>query len=140
MRHANLFEHDTRGSHYTWTNKHVTGAIHSRIDRALCNRAWFLVFPDCEIEVLNAHISDHTPLKVKPLGHQKSRLKNPVQFKFINTAAEHDDFMEKVQSSWNEDIQGRPMYILWRKLRRLQPIMAGMNRRVTTGMKKNQRV
>lgn len=56
MNETKLFEHDTRGNHFTWTNKQVQGLIYSRIDRAICIREWFVKYPDCEIEVLQAHI------------------------------------------------------------------------------------
>lgn len=61
MTNICLYEHDTRGSHYTWSNKHQHGIIYSRIDMAICNIEWFLTFPNCEIDVLLSHISDHSP-------------------------------------------------------------------------------
>lgn len=73
MIQQGLFEHETIGVHFTWTNKHTSNTIYSRIDRVVCNKEWFMAFLNCEVEVLNAHISDHNPLKIKPYGHQRRR-------------------------------------------------------------------
>lgn len=80
---ARLFEHETRGNHFTWCNKHTDGLIYSRIDRTICNREWFMKYSDCEVEIMQAHISDHFPIK------------------------------------------------LWRKMKRLQPLLRGLYRSVT---------
>lgn len=61
MQTIGLTEHDTRGSPYTWSNKHTTGVIYSRIGRAICNIVRFLKYPDSDLEILNPHISDHPP-------------------------------------------------------------------------------
>lgn len=85
MDTVDLFEHDTIGNHFTWTNKHVQGVIYSRIDRALCNQSWFTQYPNCKIEVLDAHISDHNPLLVQ----MECRIVMPTSvFKFINCVTE----------------------------------------------------
>lgn len=36
-----LYEAPSKGSHYTWSNKHSTGTIYSRIDRLVGNTLWF---------------------------------------------------------------------------------------------------
>ncbi|XP_058762288.1 uncharacterized protein LOC131635665 [Vicia villosa] len=66
MKDSGMFAHDTRGQHFTWSN----GVVYSRIDHALCNKQWLLQYPECEIEVLKAHISDHHPLKVEVKNQQ----------------------------------------------------------------------
>lgn len=68
MLNAGLFEHETRGPHFTWSNNQLNGVIYSKIDRALCNRNWFLTYPNCDIEILNNHILDHNPLRVNFQG------------------------------------------------------------------------
>ncbi|PNX83937.1 hypothetical protein L195_g039987 [Trifolium pratense] len=74
MDEIGLYEHDTRGSHFTWSNKHTNGVIYTRIDRAICNREWFLKYPNCEVEVLNPHISDHSPLKLEYRNNRKANV------------------------------------------------------------------
>ncbi|KAI5413590.1 hypothetical protein KIW84_057961, partial [Lathyrus oleraceus] len=56
MDDKGLFEHDIKGQHFTWSNKHTNGLIYSQIDRDLCNSEWFINFLDCEIKILNPHI------------------------------------------------------------------------------------
>jgi hypothetical protein len=46
--------------------------------------------------------------------------------------------MDMMTNSWNKEEIGRPMYVLWRKLKRLQPLLRGLNRRVTAGVQKIQ--
>ncbi|KAI5382562.1 hypothetical protein KIW84_070122 [Lathyrus oleraceus] len=56
-----MHEHDTRGSHFTLSNKHTSGMIYSITNKVVCNKDWFIAFPKCDIEVLQPHISDHSP-------------------------------------------------------------------------------
>ncbi|XP_058753184.1 uncharacterized protein LOC131626385 [Vicia villosa] len=95
MNDIGLYEHETRGSHYTWSNKHGQGAIYSRIDIAICNGEWFSAFP-------------------------------------------RKDYMDTLRESWRIPIEGRPMYICWRKLIRLQKVMISLNRAIADGVKRIQ--
>ncbi|XP_058768939.1 uncharacterized protein LOC131642737 [Vicia villosa] len=52
MQRIGLFEANTRGSYYTWTNKSTSNPIYSRIDRMIGNSDWFQRFSDAIIEVL----------------------------------------------------------------------------------------
>ncbi|XP_058726600.1 uncharacterized protein LOC131597960 [Vicia villosa] len=127
MEAIGVYEHETQGPHFTWSNKHSQNLIHSRIDRALCNSLWFTKFQDSRIDVLNPHISDHSPLKVWMDRHNMiSRQKR--RFKFLNCVTEKPEFMEILRSNWQQEIEGRPMYKLWRKLFRLQPELQKLNR------------
>lgn len=40
-----------------------------------------------------------------------------------------------VKDNWDIKVHGHPMFVLWRKLKRLQPILRGLNRRVTKEVK-----
>lgn len=53
---TSLFEHETKGVHFTWTNKHSSNTLYSRIYKVICNRDWFIAYLNCEIKVLNAHV------------------------------------------------------------------------------------
>jgi hypothetical protein len=138
MDEIGLYEHDTRGSHFTWSNRQTNGVIYSRIDRAICNREWFINYPNCEVEVLNPHISDHSPLRVRLLDTNTGMNRYQTRFKFLNCVMERPEFLDMVTNSWNKEEIGRPMYVLWRKLKRLQPILRGLTRKVTTGAQKIQ--
>jgi hypothetical protein len=138
MDEIGLYEHDTRGSHFTWSSRHTNGVIYSRIDRAICNREWFINYPNCEVEVLNPHISDHSPLRVRLLDTNTGMNRYQTRFKFLNCVMERPEFLDMVTNSWNKEEIGRPMYVLWRKLKRLQPILRGLTRKVTAGAQKIQ--
>lgn len=117
-----LFEHETTGSYFTWSNKHTTRLIYSRIDRALCNSGWFTAFPECNIKILQPHISNHFPLRVR-LDNQSGMTYQKRRFTFLNVVTERDDYLEHLRSNWQLEMQGRPMFKLWMKLLRLQLIM-----------------
>ncbi|PNY02575.1 hypothetical protein L195_g025887 [Trifolium pratense] len=42
------------------------------------------------------------------------------------------DFTDCVSRCWNEPLDGRPMFVLWRKLLRLQPVIRKLSRPVTS--------
>lgn len=64
MKVVGLFEYTTHGNHHTWSNKHTNWIIYSRIGKDICDKNWFLKFPNSEIEILAPDIFDHAPLKV----------------------------------------------------------------------------
>ncbi|CAJ2668635.1 unnamed protein product [Trifolium pratense] len=66
-------------------------------------------------------VSDHALLCLKSAEGTMRKIKN--QFKFLNSSADLDGFLYAVANSWHEQISGRPMYMLWKKLQRLQPIL-----------------
>lgn len=68
MKDLDLHEHETTENKFTWSNGKASGMIYSIIDRAICNREWFLMHPLCVFEVLSTHISGHAPLRVKVMG------------------------------------------------------------------------
>ncbi|XP_058783939.1 uncharacterized protein LOC131658687 [Vicia villosa] len=134
MNNNNLFEHDTTGPVFTWFNRQMNNPIYSRIDRALVNIAWCNAFPNCEIEVLNSHISDHSPLRVKLDGTQQVA-KHKQRFKFLNCVADHPEFLTTMKENWSQHASGYPMYHLWKNLQRLQFKLKGLNWKVTEGIR-----
>ncbi|XP_058722962.1 uncharacterized protein LOC131594771 [Vicia villosa] len=117
MQRSGLYEAASRGCHYTWSNKHLTGAIYSRIDRLIGNALWFQDYPDVIVEVLPPSISDHAPIRVRSLSVQSKR---KYHFKFLNCVASKENFQDIVRRSWSISTQGGPMQRLWAKLKRLQ--------------------
>ena len=118
MAITNLAEKATEGDYFTWTNKQTHNTIYSRIDRALCNPSWYLKYPDLKIHVLDAGISNHSPLHVEACSLNPRHY--PKQFRFMNCMATHTDFLSRVHSAWQHDYKGQPMYILWKKLQFLE--------------------
>lgn len=52
-------------------------------------------------------------------------------FNFINSVNDMEGFMNVVARSWDDPINGRPMYVLWKKFHILQPILNKMSKPVS---------
>ncbi|XP_050915875.1 uncharacterized protein LOC127130968 [Lathyrus oleraceus] len=124
MHNVSLFENVSKGSYFTWSNKHTQGIIHSRIDRMVSNIQWLQKYPDAVVENLAPNISDHTPVKVSVSQQQ---IRKGSMFKFLNCSVKEPTYMQIVKNSWQEEVIGNNMYRLWRKLLRLQPILKKLN-------------
>ncbi|XP_058775224.1 uncharacterized protein LOC131649480 [Vicia villosa] len=125
MGERNLFEMDSTGDYYTWSNKHVEGTIYSRIDRVLDNVEWFQNNINTSLQVLPPSVSDHGLLF---LQNQEPQYPKKPRFKYLNCVTDVEGYEQKVINNWNEPIVGRPMYVLWQKLRRLHPILKKLNK------------
>ncbi|KAF1880054.1 hypothetical protein Lal_00022183 [Lupinus albus] len=90
MEKANLYEMDSSGEYYTWSNKQTEGTIYSRIDRAIGK-----------------------------------------EIPFFNCVVNMEDYTTRVKKSWNEPIKGRPMYVMWEKLKRLQGVLRNLSKPIT---------
>ena len=105
---------NTHGPLYTWTN----GRVWSKLDRALCNQAWFNSFGNYACEVMEfISISDHTPLVVTtelvvPRGNSP--------FKFNNAIVDHPNFLRIVADDWKQNIHGCSMFKVCKKLKALK--------------------
>ncbi|XP_028206366.1 uncharacterized protein LOC114389839 [Glycine soja] len=105
---------NTHGPLYTWTN----GRVWSKLDRALCNQAWFNSFGNSVCEVMEfISISDHTPLVVTtelvvPRGNSP--------FKFNNAIVDHPNFLRIVADVWKQNIHGCSMFKVCKKLKALK--------------------
>jgi hypothetical protein len=59
----NLLHIPTRGADYTWYNgRDGRNDTERRLDRAICNQAWFDLFTSTSVTTLVKHKSDHSPL------------------------------------------------------------------------------
>ncbi|KAL5132074.1 hypothetical protein HKD37_12G034821 [Glycine soja] len=105
---------NTHGPLYTLTN----GRVWSKLDRALCNQAWFNSFENSACEVMEfISISDHTPLVVTtelvvPRGNSP--------FKFNNAIVDHPNFSRIVTDGWKQNIHGCSMFKVCKKLKALK--------------------
>src|SRR3954468_9164011 len=108
MQISGLFEHDTRGPQFTRTNKHVDDVIYSRIDIMICNRDCIITYENYFTEILTAHISDHSPIRIIMIGMPIEHL-HPAQpyFKFVNIVVENILFYV-VQKHWKSEESGKP--------------------------------
>jgi hypothetical protein len=53
------------GSRFTWSNRRLDNSFtKERLDRAVANPKWCLIFPKVSVLVLVARTSDHSPLVI----------------------------------------------------------------------------
>ncbi|XP_058741457.1 uncharacterized protein LOC131613836 [Vicia villosa] len=134
MEDVGLFSRETKGEYFTWNNRHANNMIYSRIDHAICNRDWFSQFPHCIITVMHPHISDHAPLRVQMLGRD-TLPKRRSNFKFLNCITDRAEFIDTVRQNWDHSGDDRPMYKVWRNLKKLQPSMRELSKNTTENVK-----
>lgn len=98
---------------------------------------WYTKFGQSTVEVVEPHISDHSPLRVTL---RQPSIQKPRMFKFLNCAIELEAFIPKVEECWkNNIVRGRPMDALWRKLSVMKGVVKGMtNKFANTDLKMNQ--
>ncbi|XP_058776279.1 uncharacterized protein LOC131650591 [Vicia villosa] len=128
MEKNGLFEAETKGSHFTWSNKHSFGAIYSRIDRLIGNSLWFSTYQDIIVEILPPHISDHSPIRVRTLAAQHRRKHT---FKFLNCVTTRTGYHETVNNCWRQQVQGTPMQLLWHKMKKLSRTLTPLHREIS---------
>ncbi|GLT60394.1 hypothetical protein SLA2020_331610 [Shorea laevis] len=62
MNSCNVIDLGFNGPKFTWVNMRNDGIIRERLDRAWCNPAWKVMFPEASIHHLPRLSSDHCPL------------------------------------------------------------------------------
>ncbi|CAK8576024.1 unnamed protein product [Lathyrus sativus] len=118
MSNTCLYEKDSGGDYFTWSNKQGDNAIYSRIDHVLCNVEWMQQNGNTTLTNMNPSISGHAMIVL----HDSIKAQRPKkQFRFINCCAEMDNFQEIVKNNWDMPLVGNPMFAVWKKLQRLQP-------------------
>ncbi|XP_058756860.1 uncharacterized protein LOC131630081 [Vicia villosa] len=125
MDDCGLAEMDSEGEFYTWFNKHSDDPIYSRIDRIIGNIEWMQKHSSSKLTVLAPNVSDHGCLYLKDNNHTPLQR---YQFKFSNCLTNMEGFLQTVSTSWNKPLKGKPMSVLWHKLRRLTPILRKMSK------------
>jgi hypothetical protein len=118
----------TAGAFFTWTNGR-DGVTHTerRLDRCICNQSWLDSCASIACSTLVRNRPDHYPLL---LDFQCYSRKFMSSFKFLKMWSTHDNFIETIESSWNERIIGCPMFILNSKLKRLKVKLKLWNKEV----------
>lgn len=90
------------GPRYTWKGPLFDGhsRIFERLDRALCNDAWQVGFPNAVTRVLpRVSFSDHHPIMVYPSGMNTGR--NQKKFRFESAWMTHHSFKDTVKKGWS---------------------------------------
>jgi hypothetical protein len=123
-----LFEKDSIGDYYTWTNKHTVGTIYSRIDHVFGNLEWLQANSHMQLEILPPSVSDHSLLCLRDSEPREARSTN---FKFTNSVIHIAGYHDVVNHSWRKPLPGRPMAVLWFKLMRLQAPIIKMSKQLS---------
>ncbi|XP_022030899.1 uncharacterized protein LOC110931834 [Helianthus annuus] len=117
VNNIEVFDINSSGLHYTWSNKQKQGAVFKKIDRVMGNTLFIDVFPAAAACYHPYRISDHSPciLTLPSVTREK-----PKPFKFVNLLSEKKGFIEEVKRTWDVDVQGFPMYQVVQKLKALK--------------------
>lgn len=70
-------------------------------------------------------VSDHSLLC---LTGQENHVFRKALFKFFNCVVDLNGYDMAIMKSWNDPIVGKPMHVLWQKLKRLQPILKNLSK------------
>lgn len=90
------------GSFFTWNNKRdVDKRIWCKLDRAMVNEKWGLVFPSSYVMFFPPSVSDHCPM-VLDCGLVFQGRKT--SFKFCNFLTNHEKFIMLVERVWKMEV------------------------------------
>ncbi|KAL5730470.1 hypothetical protein ACHQM5_003284 [Ranunculus cassubicifolius] len=120
-----LTEAISSGLTYTWTNKRMGAKkIYGKIDRMIVNEEWLLKYTGWSYKVLSRAGSDHSPL----IGWTTTipKPKN-APFRFFKAWTSHPLFIQEVQKSWQMEVEGNPLFVLTKKLKRLKSDLKSWN-------------
>ncbi|KAL7221500.1 hypothetical protein ACSBR1_023452 [Camellia fascicularis] len=99
VNNCNLIDLGSFGPRLTWTNNRLGLAnTMDRLDRAMCNKDWRILFPEATVQVLSRTYSYHSPLMVHTQGmHPLNPLNRP--FRFEATWMSHPGLIDIIQTS-----------------------------------------
>ncbi|XP_021979688.1 uncharacterized protein LOC110875795 [Helianthus annuus] len=112
-----VFDINSSGLHYTWTNKQKQGAVFKKIDRILGNNSFIDHFPTAAASFHPYRISDHSPCI---LGLPNVTKEKPKPFKFVNLLVNKKGFSDEVKRVSDTQVQGFMMYQVVQKLKALK--------------------
>ncbi|CAL1374793.1 unnamed protein product [Linum trigynum] len=135
----NLGLHDPgyQGDQFTWSNRRMGSAcIRERLDRALCSQSWIERFPDTLVKHFTDQGSDHRAILVADKVYVRNT--RPL-FRFDARWADNPEVRAMVTYTWQEEIQGTPMFRLWERLKKLRHLLYDWSRAGTTNSLRNIR-
>lgn len=92
------------GNIFTWRNKREgLGHIRQRLDRALANETWKLMFPNETLTHLPASNSDHNPILLTLLKENQNK---PYPFKFLSAWTRDPTSKNVVKNAWSKQLTG----------------------------------
>jgi mannosylglycoprotein endo-beta-mannosidase len=118
ITHSELLQAPYTGLKYSWHNgQHGSQSIQKKLDWVFGNPQLFSTWPATNALFQTHSISDHSAMILSLLSPSKHP-HSP--FKFLNTWADHRDFIATVATSWQLPVRGNPMYQFTTKLKRLK--------------------
>uniref|UniRef100_A0A2N9FR65 Reverse transcriptase domain-containing protein n=1 Tax=Fagus sylvatica TaxID=28930 RepID=A0A2N9FR65_FAGSY len=114
------------GYEFTWCNKRGGLAnIRERLDRAICNGDWRLIFPKAGVIHLPLLQSDHNPIMVVA-NLEVGRKARPFRFEaaWTRDASSH----QVIEAAWEEPVRGSASYRLMRRIQRAAKGLRKWNR------------
>ena len=119
-----VFDHPFTGPLFTWFNHQGEGFLTRKLDRVLINDKWLSFLAQSTVEFLPPGVSDHCPALVRLTQQGCSP---PKPFKVFNFWTKHPDFLNTVAQSWKAPLEGYPMVVLHKKLKRLKNCLRQFN-------------
>jgi hypothetical protein len=101
---CNLVDLGAIGTKFTWRGAQVSGhdRIFERLDRALSNDEWRIMFPEAIVKVLpRIDFSDHHLILIMLQGIHHTQRKN--KFRFEKAWMYHDTYKDLVKHQWNKN-------------------------------------
>lgn len=96
-----------KGTPLIWFNgRHGDARIYYKLDRILCNVAWYSLFQQFEVEFLDRLVSDHNPGNV--IVREEFKI-GPKQFKFRSLFMRNEHFEELLNQAWQSEQKGNPV-------------------------------
>jgi hypothetical protein len=96
------------GSMYTWSNRRADGTFtRERLDRAMANPEWCILFPSFSVLIMAARTSDHSPILVSfSPRHMERQGQGPFRrgFKFEASWRSDVECGDVINSAWNNGI------------------------------------
>lgn len=116
----------------TQSNKRGDGvSTLSIIDRMLCNDIEGDVFPNSEVVIMDAGISDHCPILLTVNKHRRNCRKH---FKMFDFWMRHPEFQQIPEESWNKHYHTTNMCKMYAKLKRLKPQLKVLKNKYNSGI------
>ncbi|KAL4340431.1 hypothetical protein GQ457_08G021740 [Hibiscus cannabinus] len=97
MNESGLIDMGFSGARFTWSR----GNLSQRLDRCLCNVAWYNFFASSEVHHLLRLGSDHRPILLKSTSEHSERGRRP--FRYIVAWNDHEDFHRMLATNWFPD-------------------------------------
>ncbi|XP_011081384.1 uncharacterized protein LOC105164429 [Sesamum indicum] len=119
IQNSTLLPLPMQGEWYTWPNR-STGPrnLWKRLDKMLTNDTWTTRFPKTLYICLTPRMLDHSPMVIHGDNQQQFR----DMLRFDNYLIRSPEFIPAVQSIWQHEIVGAPMFSITTKLEALKHV------------------